>query len=503
MKVLFLYPNIQGMNMFPPAIAVFTSLLKSHGHIVDLFDTTNWIIPEEGVINNDKEKEKYLTARPFDDSKLKSEVRDSDVFYDFRDKIKSFNPDLIAVSVTEDIYQIGIKLLRSISDLKNDLNIPTIMGGVFPTFAPEKCIANPEIDMICVGEGENTIVELCNRMEEGKSHHNIDNLWIKLKDGIKKNPIGPPVNIDNNPLLDLSLFDESRLYRPMQGQVLLMPPIETHRGCPYQCTYCNSPSQREFYKDTGKPYFRKKTINIVHRELKYFKDVIKAEAIFFWADTFFSYTNDEFDEFCEMYQDIKLPFWCSSRPETISEEKIKRLMELGLFRMGFGVEHGNEEFRKKILKRNVSNKVMIENFKILNKLGLPFNVNNIVGFPNETRELAMDTIELNRHIESDNANIFSYSPFHGTPLRKMAEELGFCNKDIIARSIMQPTLLNMPHFPPDAIEGIRRCFILYIRMPKSRWPEIKKAEILNAEGNKIWEELRDECAEKYMPYSHK
>ena len=47
MRVLLLYPNIHGMNMLPPAIGLFSSLLKMDGHIVDLFDSTNWVIPGE------------------------------------------------------------------------------------------------------------------------------------------------------------------------------------------------------------------------------------------------------------------------------------------------------------------------------------------------------------------------------------------------------------------------------------------------------------------------
>ena len=497
MKVLLLYPNIQGMNMLPPAIGLFTSLLRAHGHTVDLFDSTNWKIPGEDEFNSDKEKENILTVRPFDDSILKSQFRDTDVFDDFRQKVKTFDPDLIAVSVTEDIFPIGIRLLNALNELKP----LTIIGGVFPTFAPEKCLRYDEVDIVCIGEGENALVELCDRMECGKNYLDIPNLWIKTKNGIKRNPLGQPVDINSLPLLDMSLFEESRFYRPMQGKVWRMLPVETHRGCPYMCTYCNSPSQQRLYrKETGHNHYRMKSIDAVYKELKYYKDVIKAEAFYFWADSFLCYTEKTFNEFCEMYKEIRLPFWCQSRPETVKEARIKRLMDVGLFRMGLGVEHGNYEFRKRILRRNVTNETMLKSFKVLNRLDLKFSANNIMGFPEETKNLAMDTVHLNRQITCDGANAYSFSPFHGTPLRKMAEDLGFCDKELIARSIMKPTFLNMPQFPPDAIEGLRRCFILYVKMPLSRWPEIEKAEELTLEGDRIWAELRDECAEKHMNF---
>jgi len=251
---------------------------------------------------------------------------------------------------------------------------------------------------------------------------------------------------------------------------------------------------------TGQSFYRKKSFASIHKELKYFKGDLKAEALYFWADTFLSYTDREFDEFCEVYEDIRLPFWCQTRPETIKEKRIRKLMEIGLFRIGLGVEHGNQEFRRNVLLRKVSNERMVENLGILNRCDLPFSVNNIMGFPTETRELAMDTIALNRRIHADSHNAYSFSPFHGTPLRKLAEDMGYCSPDLIARSATKPTLLNMPQFPPEAIEGLRRCFVLYVKMPESRWPEIRRAEYLTPEGDRIFEELRVECLEKYLSF---
>jgi len=497
MKVLLVYPNMHGMNMLPTAIGLFVAILRQEGHEVALFDTTNWIIEGE-EFDSDKEKEKMLTARPFDDSKLWSDVRKTNVHADFQARIDDFEPDLMAFSVTEDMFPIA-RLLLEKARLPE---VPIAFGGVFATFAPEVCFELPVVDIVCLGEGEEVMRELCRRIEKGQSYEDIHGLWVRTKDGgIRKNPIAAPVDIDNNPLLDLSLFDESRLYRPMQGRVWRMLPVETHRGCPYQCTYCNSPAQnRLFRKHTKASYYRKKSFDAIRRELLYYRDELKAEALYFWADTFLSYTESEFDQFCEIYQDIKLPFWMQSRPETIRTDRIRRLMDLGLFRMSLGIEHGNEHFRKKILRRNISNEVIVSRCGLLEELGLKFSVNNIIGFPGDTRELSFDTILLNRRVKADSANAYSFSPFHGTPLRKVAEDKGYCPKDLIARSAMRPTLLSMPEFPPEQIEGLRRCFTLYVRMPEERWPEIAQAEKLTPEGDRIWDRLRRECEEKYIQF---
>jgi anaerobic magnesium-protoporphyrin IX monomethyl ester cyclase len=132
-----------------------------------------------------------------------------------------------------------------------------------------------------------------------------------------------------------------------------MMPVETIRGCPYKCTFCNSPDQITLYNNqTDTNFFRKKSIDLVYQELKHFKNNFGIKYNYFWADTFLSWNNQEFDEFCEMYSEIKLPFWMQTRPETLTDYKIERLAKVGLHRISFGIEHGNEAFRKKLLKRD-------------------------------------------------------------------------------------------------------------------------------------------------------
>ena len=101
----------------------------------------------------------------------------------------------------------------------------------------------------------------------------------------------------------MSLFEEARFYRPMGGKVYRMFPVETHRGCPYKCAYCNSPSQMAMYRtEQGKSYLRRKSFDNMKKELLFYKDVMKAEYLYFWADTFFSWTQKDFEEFYNLYQ---------------------------------------------------------------------------------------------------------------------------------------------------------------------------------------------------------
>lgn len=498
MRVLLVYPNMMGMNMLPPAMGIFAAVLRAKGHQVALFDTTNY--PQlEGGFDSDKLKSQNLNARPFDDSLLRRYDRDSSPQTDFVSKVAAFKPDLIAMSATEDMYPIGLHLLEGLPKKRPKV----VLGGVFSTFAPELALRKSEglIDYVVKGEGENVLVELCRRLEKGEDPAGIRGLWMYLPDGkMLKSALPDPVEANDLPLPDYDDFEESRFYRPMQGKLWRMFPIETFRGCPYTCAYCNSPSQMQVYKDEEKKYFRMKWLDKVRSEIRHVVDKYKADSIYFWADTFLSYHDDDFEKFCDMYAEFKLPFWIQTRPETITAHKLQRLKDVGLLRISFGLEHGNEAFREKYLQRKVPNARLIERLKIPHELGIPFSVNNIMGFPDETRELVFDTIELNRQIHSDGINAYSFTPFHGTPLRVLAEAQGLIGPDDIVRSITKPTLLNMPQFPPERIEGVRRCFVLYTKMPKSRWPEIEKAEQLTPEGEARWKALREECLAKYMNY---
>ena len=498
-KVLFVYPNTFGMNMLPPAIALFSAMLKQHGHKSEIFDLTYYSV--DYGIDSDGSKMENLNVMPFDMGAKGIRLKNSDWKTDLDKQIKRFQPDLIAISSTEDMWELGMRVLDEIKEYKVKNKIPVIAGGVFATFAPDLCIKYPYVDMVCVGEGEKTLVDLCKRIQNGEDYSNVTNLWVKKNNGeIVKNKISRVVDVNTNPILDLSLFEENRLYRPMAGKIWKMVPVETHRGCPYTCKFCSSPDQSRLYsEETGSNFFRKKAMHKVYEELKHFKEKFAVEYIYFWADTFLAWNKKELDEFCEMYSDINLPFWMQTRPETVTEEKLKKLQKVGLNRMAFGLEHGNEKFRAEMLDRKWKNKDIIEACKVPKKLGIQFSVNSITGFPKETRELAFDTIEINRHIDADNQNIYSFVPFHGTPLRRLTEELGLLPYETITKCLTDKPQVKMKQYTPEEIEGIKRTFVLYVKFPKNSWKDIKKAESFTKEGNKIYKELKGEFLEKYMP----
>ena len=77
-------------------------------------------------------------------------------------------------------------------------------------------------------------------------------------------------------------------------------------------------------------------------------------------------------ELADLYsKEIRLPFWLQTRPETITEERIRLLKKMNVSNINIGLEHGNEKYRREVLKRAMSNDLIISAFKILNNANIP------------------------------------------------------------------------------------------------------------------------------------
>jgi len=501
-RVLIVYPNLPLMLVPGIAIALFTRILKDQGYGVDLFDTTHYFTNEtnysETQINYSENRVKILNARKFD---LKDDLGIDlklDMLRDFRKKVEEFKPDFMIYSVVEDTFLQTLSMLQEIQDL----NIPHMIGGVFATMAPEVCIKAPEVRLISPGEGEDTIVLASEAIRQGKDVHNIQGTWHKNNAGnVTRNAPAELVNI-NNIIPDFSLFEETRFMRPMGGRVFKMIPVESYRGCPYACTYCNSPSQRAFATENELGNFmRRKTMDVLRDELRGYIDLYNPDFFFFVDDSFLARPRQEIFDFCDMYEEFKLPFYFNTRAENCDPEILKRLKEVGCYRMAFGIEAGNEQYRNKVLRRKITNKEIIRRFKWVAESGIAFSLNIIIGLPGETREFTMDSIELIRAIQGyDSLTSFIFTPYHGTTLRHIAVKNKWLDPDTITKHNTSRSLLEMP--PPylgaDEIDGLLATFPLYCYFPKSEWPNIARAEKNDEEGQKVRKHYADIYAENFL-----
>lgn len=498
-RVLLVYPNIRHESLVPPSMALLSRILKNEGFTVELFDTTDYEIDLD-MVDPDRVRAKNLQVIP---TAAIARASKGDVHAEFRRRVSEFSPDLIAMTSTESTFPLGVNLLSELGPHRP----PTLLGGVFGTFAAWLALRYPEIDMVLRGEGENAFPELCRKMERGEDYTNVRGLAYKDRRGeVHTNPPALVTDINKNPTnLDIDLFDDHRLYRPMQGKQWRMLSVETHRGCPYTCAFCNSPAQNRLAKDEGLgSFFRKKSMEKIREEILHYKDHYNIEYVFFWSDTFLAWSQRELAAFCEMYQDIGLPFWCQTRAETIRDhsERIGLLQSVGLHAISFGLEHGNYQFRKDIVARECDNDEMVRAFDIVNDYGIPLTVNNIVGFPDETRDLVFDTVDLNRRFKASSRSASIFMPYHGTALRTLAEDRGYIEKDTICPSNNDEAIINMSSMSREEITGLSQTFRLYVDFPKDRWPEIKLAEAQTDEGRAKREELQKEWIALFQPTAY-
>jgi radical SAM superfamily enzyme YgiQ (UPF0313 family) len=483
-KVLFIYPNTEMATLVPINLSLLAPCLKEAGFEVQLFDTTYYKWEE---VNFEQKKVELLQLRPFSYEEKGVSYKESDMYHDLSMMVADYRPDLIGITLVEDTFELGMSLLEHIKDYPQ----PVIAGGVFVTFSPEDVINNDNIDIICLGEGEEALVELCRKMRGNEDYSTVPNLWIKKNGTVIKNDMRRLTDINKLPFIDYDIFDEKRLYRPMYGKVYKMIHVEMDRGCPYDCTYCEAPQLRRLFKDKGcGAYYRRKKVDRVIEELDFLVQKYRPDYINFNAESFLAKPEAELQDFAEKYKKIGLPFWCQSRPDTVTEGKVKILKEMNCQNLQFGIEHGNEKFRAKVLHRNYTNKKMLDAFKIVEKYGIAYTVNNIIGFPDETRELVFDTININRQIHPATTNVYLFTPYKGTELYRYCIDKGYLDKNDKVHQVLDAVPLKMDSISYEELKGLQRTFPLYARMSESIYPQIKIAEKFDEEGNNMYENLK-------------
>ena len=160
-KVLLIEASSEMEMGIPPNVAILVAAVKSAGFDVDIFSTNEY---RHGAVTGDEVRINTLQVPPAIPSKISIEPKKSDMASDFLKKVKSYNPDIVGLSNTEATYELGLKLLDSVKDS----DIFTIVGGAYFTLCPEDVIKEDSVNAVCIGEGAEALVELCQSMRDGK-----------------------------------------------------------------------------------------------------------------------------------------------------------------------------------------------------------------------------------------------------------------------------------------------------------------------------------------------
>jgi len=340
---------------------------------------------------------------------------------EFVEGIKNYKtPDLIAfTSTTNQVY-----FVKKWADaLRKSKNILTILGGVHATLRPEESLGLNGIDMICVGEGEDALLDVCKKiMNRDTDFSQIPNIWWKNGDKIYKNKPRPLIeNLDVLPFPDKDIYD----FIPPERYQLF-----ASRGCPYVCSYCFNHSYTKETYGSAKNFLRFRTPENIIEEIKFaIKKYPEIQYIHF-IDDILPLKKVLFAKFAKLYKEnISLPYVAHARPNLLDEEIIKILKESNCIQLQIGLESGNDYIRNKILKRNISRQQIVDAFTISKKYGIKTYSYNMTGIPFETKDSALDTMKLNASLDIDLFQISLYYPYPKTELEKVCMEQNLIEKE--------------------------------------------------------------------------
>ncbi|MBI2472550.1 MAG: cobalamin B12-binding domain-containing protein [Planctomycetes bacterium] len=351
---------------------------------------------------------------------------------------------LIGISLFTSDFPNAIYLVKHI---KNNLNIPVIFGGKHPSAKPEQSLLYA--DMVCIGEGEEALTELLQKIESRQDYYNTRNLWIKHNGAIIKNPNRSIIeNLDSVPFPDYSCDDHYawetgtdeiirltpeilKKYMFPEGNTGLIP-YKTlfSRGCPFSCTYCYS--FKKMYK--GQKYLRFRSIENIIQELELIKKNLPyIQMVELLDDNIFALSLEKIDEFCHTYKRrIWLPMYFTGHPKDITEDKLSRFINAGLIITCMGVQTGSKQ-TKKLYKRNVPDETILKAVHAVHKFKnslVASEYDVILDNPYETNENLVETIRLllkfpkPRHFK-----LFSLTFFPGTELYEKAKQDGILSEE--------------------------------------------------------------------------
>ncbi|MCF8295950.1 MAG: B12-binding domain-containing radical SAM protein [Saprospiraceae bacterium] len=380
MKVLFIIKDIESAE--PIGIMHISALLRKHGHLTAYSGT-------EGV--------------------------------DLVELISKFKPDIIGCGVCTGFQNYYLNLNR---ELKKKFNFISIFGGPHPTFFPD-FILEENVDIICRGEGEYPMLDLCNRLKNGEDVTSIENLWVKQNGKIYKNNLRPLIkNLDELPWPDRETsYNLDSSFKEYGARSFI-----STRGCPFECSYCFNASYMELYGSEWKKCRIRSPQDLVN-EIYAVKNDTNLKFVQFRC-SIFPWDDEWLKEFSKLYKvKIKLPFYCHVRADLLNSENVKLMADAGCFSVNMGFECGDEDYRKKVFNRHITNEQIINASKLLHENGIRILSDNMVCLPGGNLDLDIKTFKLNVKCKVEYPLAMILQPYPGTGIEKYCVENGYFDGD--------------------------------------------------------------------------
>lgn len=471
MRILFIYPNL-GTGEIPLNLSYLTAIALDCGASVRIFDTSCY---EQYSERGDA---KQASVGQFLKTDINISLRKNDPVEELLTTVRRFKPDLVCATAFTNNYALGLSLLK---EIKKVFAIKTMFGGVHTTLVPDEVIAEDSVDMICVGEGEGLIKDICNNMD----FRFIKNLWYKHDGKVFRNEIRELVDLDTLPIQNFDGYEDYNFYRPLAGKMYRSASVEISRGCPYKCSYCVNHAFQKMYGGLGK-YHRVQSVGIAIKNLMNLKDKYQVELFRFWDEDFTTLTLSYLKEFSKAYiKYINVPFLIYARVDTISEEKVKILKKMGCITIAMGIESGSQRVRKEVLNRHMTDEKIVESFKLVRKYKIRCSAYNMIGLPYEDREDIFKTIELNRKCKPNSSSIAFLEPYKNTKIFDICVDGGFIEPNYMATFDFFHPHLDSKAISKQELVGLLRTFMLYVKAPRVLWPLVRLCE----QGNEFLYQL--------------
>lgn len=432
MKILLirpLSPPNYPLVSFPLGLAYLASSLEKHGHVARILD-----MPVE----------KMSAA-------------------EFKDLLLSGGFGLIGISCMTVEYNSALGTAEQIKNLLPDT--PVVFGGPHPSADPSRVIINPFVDLVVVGEGEAALTELVNAVEEGDPLDRIDGLIFKRDSApVFNKPRDLIKNVDEIPfpaihLLNLDEYYKYQIPRLVPKRKRYMS-IFTSRGCPYGCIYC--------HKIFGKKYRARSPHNVLDEiRLLYNKYGIRE---FIIEDDNFTMNLNRAKKICDLLieekLDISVQFPNGIRADRMDEELMSKLKQAGAHSMSIGVESGTLRIQDFIRKGLDLNKVR-ETISLAKKYKIKTNGFFMMGFPGETTNEMLETINFARSLELDTADFSIATPYPYTELMEISIKKGYLKTMDFDKFDVKTPNLETEDFNSDDLKRLqRRAYISFYFTPK-------------------------------------
>ena len=307
----------------------------------------------------------------------------------------------------------GARAVRSV-----DPSVPVVWGGVHPSLCPDSTLKNELCDIVVVGEGEITLVELADCLASGGDMAQVHGIGFEREGKIHFTPGRTMIEeLDRIPRPDYGLVDMQHYFTTAPTTLERQLQVVTSRGCPYDCEFCYNLkfNERRFrYHSAGR------TVS----DIAHLVGEFGVRAIFVEDDYFFGNPR-RVEEICNLLlkENLDLLIQVPCRIDYLDRqqpEMIDKLYRAGFKELWIGIESGSEKRLKEIMKRNTLDQVRAVN-QLLARSEVYAKFGFMAGFPNEERWETLETVDFMFELAAHNPNaglapVAIYTPYPGTTL---------------------------------------------------------------------------------------